>query len=468
MVFSSLVFLCIFLPVVRILYGLLPGIQAKNGLLIVASLVFYAYGEPVYVLIMIGSIVASTFFALVLAKKTGRTKQLVLLAAVLFHIGMLAVFKYADMALSTWNYLWGTQLPLLHLPLPIGISFFTFQALSYIIDVYRGEVQAQKSIGTVMLYISFFPQLIAGPIVKYHDIEAQISQRHATVSQQAYGMRRLILGLAKKVLLSNTMAVTADALFAVPSAEINILTAWLAALSYLFQIYFDFSGYSDMAIGLGQLFGFQFQENFRYPYAASSIQTFWRRWHISLSTWFREYVYIPLGGNRCGSVRTGLHRLLVFFLTGLWHGASWTFVVWGLWHGLFLLLEQKLPVQKLPRLLSHGYTMLVVLIGFVMFRSETFSSGLWMISRLFFGWSFLPPQMSYALEQITPLFLATLFCCIVASTPLLPWCRQAFFRHGWSEEGVALLGNGLCLLLLPLCLLRLFGGSYNPFIYFRF
>ena len=319
MVFSSMTFLCVFLPVVFLLYSVLPSIPVKNGLLIIASLLFYAYGEPKYVLLMIFSIVMNYLFGRLLDSENERLRRMIVGLAVCVNLALLFVFKYLDMVLKTVNQISHSSIPMANLALPIGISFFTFQALSYVIDVYRRDVEAEKNLFHVMLYISFFPQLIAGPIVKYHDIQEQIRSRKTDSGEIAAGMRRFILGLAKKVLISNVMAVTADALFAAPMGEMNILSAWTAAIAYLFQIYFDFSGYSDMAIGMGRIFGFTFQENFRYPYISQSIQEFWRRWHISLSTWFKEYLYIPLGGNRKGKVRTCVNKLIVFFSTGLWH-----------------------------------------------------------------------------------------------------------------------------------------------------
>lgn len=349
MVFSSLTFLCIFLPVVLALYYLLPTLRIRNVLLIAVSLLFYAYGEPVYVLLMIASIIINYIFGRLLGTENKKKRQWILAIAVVINIGLLVVFKYLDMMVQTVNQLCGSEIPLVGLALPIGISFFTFQALSYVIDVYRREVEPQKNLWNVMLYISFFPQLIAGPIVKYHDIQEQIDNRNTDVKEIAEGLRRFIIGLSKKVLISNTMAVTADALFAAGAGELNILSAWIAAIAYMLQIYFDSSGYSDMAIGLGHMFGFRFLENFRYPYISANIQEFWRRWHISLSTWFKEYLYIPLGGNRKGKARTCLNKMIVFFSTGLWHGANWTFVLWGLWHGVFLLFEQVCPVKNYRR-----------------------------------------------------------------------------------------------------------------------
>lgn len=356
MVFSSLPFLCIFLPAVFLLYTVIPSLKARNALLIVASLVFYAYGEPVYVLLMIFSSVLNYLCALWVAKDKRRKNRAALAVAVVINLGMLAVFKYAGMMVTTVNAVTGLALPVPQIALPIGISFFTFQALSYVIDVYRGVVEAQKNYFRILLYISFFPQLIAGPIVKYRDIASQIAERSQDLEKIARGLRRFVCGLAKKVLIANTMGQAADVIFAQDLGSLSAPSAWLGAVAYIFQIYYDFSGYSDMAIGLGLMFGFEFKENFNYPYGAANMQDFWRRWHISLSTWFKEYLYFPLGGNRKGKPRTALNRLIVFFCTGLWHGANWTFVIWGLWHGAFLLLEEYVHVFKSFRVLSAAYT----------------------------------------------------------------------------------------------------------------
>ena len=330
MVFSSLIFLCIFLLVVYILHLVIPSIRWKNALLIIASLLFYAYGEPVYVLLMILSTLINYFGARALGAKSHR--KLILAVVVILNLGMLGVFKYTGFVLNTLNEIGGLHIPVPNIVLPIGISFFTFQALSYVIDVYRGNVGVQKNYFKVLLYISFFPQLIAGPIVKYRDIELEVNDRKVTAEESAAGLRRFIFGLAKKVLIANTMGLTADRIFGAGNESLNILTAWIGALAYMLQIYYDFSGYSDMAIGLGRMFGFHFKENFLHPYGATSIQDFWRKWHVSLSGWFKEYLYIPLGGNRKGRLRTCINKIIVFFCTGLWHGANWSIPVAGRFH----------------------------------------------------------------------------------------------------------------------------------------
>lgn len=468
MVFSSLTFLCIFLPVVLALYYLLPTLRIRNVLLIIVSLLFYAYGEPVYVLLMIASIIINYIFGRLLGTENKKKRQWILAIAVIINIGLLVVFKYLDMMVQTINQLSDSEIPLAGLALPIGISFFTFQALSYVIDVYRREVEPQKNLWNVMLYISFFPQLIAGPIVKYHDIQEQIDNRNTDVKEIAEGLRRFIIGLSKKVLISNTMAVTADALFAAGAGELNILSAWIAAIAYMLQIYFDFSGYSDMAIGLGHMFGFHFLENFRYPYISSNIQEFWRRWHISLSTWFKEYLYIPLGGNRKGKARTCLNKMIVFFSTGLWHGANWTFVLWGLWHGVFPLFEQVCPVKKLPKVLAHIYALLVVCVGFVMFRADTFGQGMFMIGTMFSGWEFSSVQMAVVWEQLTPIFLVTLVVAVFGSAPLIPKAAEACLARENLRKPAVYFSYIASFVLLILCMLSLSSGTYNPFIYFRF
>ena len=458
MVFSSLEFVCVFLPVTFLLYYLIPSVSVQNALLIIASLLFYAYGEPVYILLLL----LSTVFNYAMGRLVGaKPKKGLVAAAVVINLAFLGVFKYAGMFVETANGLFGLSLRIPDIRLPIGISFYTFQALSYVIDVYRGKAEAQKNYFHILLYISFFPQLIAGPIVKYHDISRQITHRKKDLSMMAEGLRRFILGLAKKVLISNVMATAADAIFALKLGQVNIITAWIGAASYMMQIYFDFSGYSDMAIGMGRMFGFSFLENFQYPYTAVSVQDFWRKWHISLSTWFKEYLYIPLGGNRKGKARTCVNKLVVFFCTGLWHGANWTFVIWGLFHGAFLLLEEVVPVRKLPKLLGHIYTLLVVSVGFVMFRADNVLYGLGMIGKLFAGFQFDAASMNIAVRQCPPLFL---FVFLLAVAGSVPWIR----RVRSESRAATAAGYAVSFGLLILCMLSLSGGSYNPFIYFRF
>ncbi len=471
MVFSSLEFLCIFLPTVFVIYTLVPSLKIRNGLLIAASLVFYAYGEPIYVLLMIFSSLINYVFARLVSSRA--KSKLFLVAAIIINLGILAVFKYSGFFVESLNAVTGLALPVPQIKLPIGISFFTFQALSYVIDVYRKTVNPQKNYFYVLLYISFFPQLIAGPIVKYRDIDEQIASRKQSVEKVAEGFRRFICGLAKKVLISNTMGQTADIIFGAGGEYSSILTAWIGALAYLFQIYYDFSGYSDMAIGLGKMFGFDFKENFNYPYGAVSVRDFWRKWHISLSTWFKEYLYIPLGGNRKGRTRTVVNRLIVFFCTGLWHGASWTFVLWGLYHGVFLLLEEFIPVLgKLPKVINHIYTLLAVTIGFVIFRADTITQGFDFIGNMFCGFNISDQSISLALSQLTPWFIIMFVAAIIGCAPIKPIANR--FRVSQStalskKQSIAqTVLYLLAFVLLAWCIIRLSGSSYNPFIYFRF
>ena len=467
MVFSSLVFISVFLPVVFILYTVIPGRKLKNVLLIIASLLFYAYGEPVYVLVMICSVIFNYIFGLFSTDKN-KYNKIVLIIAIIFNLGALAVFKYLGFFVSSLNDIIGFSIPIPNIELPIGISFFTFQALSYVIDVYRGEVSPQKNLGKVMLYISFFPQLIAGPIIKYHDIEKQIDNRQQTIDLVVNGFRRFIVGLSKKVLIANTMATVVDSIYSTNQSEVNILTAWVGAIGYTMQIYFDFSGYSDMAIGLGKMFGFEFKENFNYPYISTSVKEFWRKWHISLSTWFKEYLYIPLGGNRKGKGRTCLNKIIVFFCTGLWHGANWTFVIWGLYHGIFLLIESYIPKIKIPKFIKHIYLLLVVTIGFVIFRADDISQGIFMIEKMFTGFEFSSTSMSLFVGQMTPLFITTLLVAIIASLPFKNFVNSIVSKN---EKTMKVYNSALYVLsfgLLALCMLNLSSGSYNPFIYFRF
>lgn len=464
MVFSSLTFICIFLPCTFLMYTLIPNLKIKNIFLVLISLLFYAYGEPVYVFLMIFSIIVNYILGIGIGNDNSKKKFLMILA-IIINLGLLSVFKYSSFAVETLNSLLKVTIHKPKIRLPIGISFYTFQSLSYIVDVYRKNVKPQKNLGKMMLYISFFPQLIAGPIVKYHDINQQIDNRKQSSELVAKGLRRFILGLSKKVLIANTMASVADSIFALQSDNLNILSAWLGAVAYLMQIYYDFSGYSDMAIGLGMMFGFRFKENFNYPYSADSIKDFWRRWHISLSTWFKEYLYIPLGGNRKGKARTYFNKIFVFLCTGLWHGANWTFIIWGLYHGFFLLLEGIMPRIKCPKILRHLYTIIVVCIGFVIFRSDNITYACKMIKTMFQGNNFNFKNMNVFWSQITPLFILTLILAIVFAMPV----KKAISNVNMHlYAALNKLYSIFSIVLLGLCLLNLAGGTYNPFIYFRF
>lgn len=474
MIFSSLIFLSAFLPFVYLLYVIVPSIKAKNILLIIASLLFYAYGEPVYVFLMIFSALLNYVCARMI--DLYKNKKMILTIAVVLNIGILGIFKYSGFLITSLNDLLGSSLIVPQITLPIGISFFTFQALSYVIDVYRKDVKSQKNFLKVLLYISFFPQLIAGPIVKYHDISEEINDRQIDFNEAAQGMRRFICGLGKKVLIANTVGAVADQIFMTSFSNINVLSAWLGAISYLLQIYYDFSGYSDMAIGLGQMFGFHFKENFMYPYTACTIKEFWRRWHISLSTWFKEYLYIPLGGNRKGKIRTCLNKFIVFFTTGLWHGANWTFVVWGLYHGMFSFLEEFIPsIQKLPKFILHIYTLVVVTVGFVIFRCDTLSQAAYFITSMFTGFYLSIESMSIFYQQLTPWFICILIVAVIGATPIQGVllkvrekinCDDSILTRKWIY--IKRISYLLSFLLLIWCMIRLSGNTYNPFIYFRF
>ena len=470
MVFSSAVFLFLFLPVTYLINWLCPKITAKNVALTIASLIFYAYGEPFAVLLMIASIICNYIMGRFMSND--RLRKPILILSIIFNVAILVIFKYLTFIVTLLNNVTGLMLPVPYIALPIGISFFTFQAMSYVIDVYKNPDLEERSLLNVFLYISFFPQLIAGPIIRFEDVAKQIRKRFITVDKTFYGIRRFIFGLAKKVLIANTMGEIADMAFSVNGAELTMPAAWAGALCYVLQIYFDFSGYSDMAIGLGKIFGFDFKENFNYPYSASSIQDFWHRWNISVSTWFKEYVYIPLGGNRKGRMRTNINRFIVFFLTGLWHGANLTFVVWGLIHGFFLLMEGNniIPVKKAKGVLlkgvCHVYTMLVVIITFVFFRADTLYDAVNFISKMFSG-SLSVSGGAEVIGSFSPYVILIFVLGTVFSVPIIPKIRTMLERNGKASISVsasALVSLGL----LALCIVRLASSTYNPFIYFRF
>lgn len=468
MAFSSMVFLCIFFPVVFIVNSLIKPVKVKNAFLVLVSLLFYAYGESYYVLLMVACAFINYGVAGYFDKCGPKGRKVLLTAAVFIDLSMLGIYKYAGMIVRTFDRITGMKVPEPGIVLPIGISFFTFQAISYVVDVYRGKVKAERNFGKVLLYISFFPQLIAGPIIKYSDIANEIEHRVVTLEESCVGLRRFIIGLSKKILISNIMGSVADYVFGLESQALGMPTAWIGALSYTLQIYFDFSGYSDMAIGLGRMFGFHFMENFHYPYVASSIQDFWRRWHISLTNWFREYLYIPLGGNRRGKFRTEINRLIVFFCTGLWHGADWTFVLWGLFHGVFLTLETVFPeMTKKMKLFSHLYVIFVVCTGFVLFRADTLLQAYNMITAMFikFEWTSLMAVSMAAIFDRT--FIFTLVVAVVCVLPVKEWLNQKGFGLRMKSvcTGISYVGS---IALLMLCMLNLAGGTYNPFIYFRF
>lgn len=464
MVFSSAVFLFIFLPVVLFVHTVVKNTTARNIFLIAASLVFYAFGEPVYVLLMIGSVALNYLFGRVLAVHKNKA---VLAVAVIINIGLLFVFKYVSWLIGLIDNIPGIDIPVPQIRMPIGISFFTFQAMSYVIDVYRSEDDKHASFCDVLLYISLFPQLIAGPIVKYNTIREQIHNRTVTASKMAEGIRLFIIGLSKKMLISNVMGAAADKIFAMQPQAIDMPLSWLGAVCYTLQIYFDFSGYSNMAVGLGKTLGFDFPENFDYPYSAHGIRDFWRRWHMSLTGWFREYLYIPLGGNRKGRSRQILNTLIVFAATGIWHGANLTFILWGLMHGVLMCAETLIfKKKKLKNPAVWLYTMLIVIIGFVIFRSDSVGYAFAYIGRMF---SFMTQTqaMTVTLSILTPVFLTVLAVALVTMFPVVPAIRRRL--AGKPSYTVV---NTVCYIamfgLYFLCVLTLAADSYNPFIYFRF
>ena len=465
MLFSSISFLFYFLPLALILYFAVPG-RFKNLILLLASLFFYGWGEPKYVVLMLISIVQGYAFGLLIEKyRGGKAAKLFLSLSILVSLGLLAYFKYADFFLSSVNAVAGLSLPLLKLALPIGISFYTFQVLSYVIDVYRGTTAAQRNFIDLAAYVSLFPQLIAGPIVRYSDVAAQLQDRTHSVSAAAEGVRRFTVGFAKKVLLANQFGALASAYKQTQDA--SVLFVWLYALAFLLQVYFDFSGYSDMAIGLGRILGFRFPENFNYPYISGSITEFWRRWHISLGSWFRDYLYIPLGGSRRGKARQLLNILIVWLATGLWHGAAWTFVLWGLWFAVLLLLEKSvlLPVLEKHRALGHVYTLFFVTLGFVLFDADSAAQAVSRIGAMFGagGLPLLSTQAVYLLRSYGPLLVLGILCATPLPKKLLTRLRET--------KGAAALNalEPLCVLaVLALGTAFLVDGSFNPFLYFRF
>ncbi len=470
MVFASTVFMFLFLPAVWLIYSLIPQryLHVKNAILAVASLVFYAYGEPVYIFLICVSVLVNYLAALALeAKKVSeRGKRLITVLCVAADLGVLIFFKYIPWLVSMVNGAFAWSIPVPNVKMPIGISFYTFQILSYVIDVRRGKTAAQRNFIYLFLYISFFPQFIAGPIVKYIDIQEQIVSRDITVEKTARGIRRFIYGLSKKVLVSNAAALIADAAFgaAAPSAAF----AWAGAVSYCIQIYFDFSGYSDMAIGLALMFGFDICENFNYPYAAVSIRDFWKRWHISLTSWFREYVYFPLGGNRVSGRRTVLNRYIVFFLTGLWHGANFTYILWGLWHGTLMMFEKVIHMEKWVKKwywkpVCHVYTLLAVCLGFVVFRAPSLGAAFTYIGRMFTPGG----GVSDALPFFSPYMLTLLCAAVIFSVPAVPYLRKrAVALVGETVADTA--GYVICIPALAASVMTLASSSFNPFIYFIF
>ena len=467
MVFSSLIFLFIFFPLTLLLYFIARNIKTKNFILVAASLVFYSWGEPVWVILLVfSSILDYTVSHAIEKHRNQPITKFYLAVSVIINLGLLAVFKYSGFFISTVNSVFGLSLPEPAFSLPIGISFYTFQTMSYSIDVYRGNVKAQKSFMNFLMFVSLFPQLIAGPIVRYSDIEDQISKRTVTTEAFSAGTTRFMAGLGKKVLIANYAGSLATSLLKdIDSAA--VMSVWFGVLFYAFQIYFDFSGYSDMAIGLGKMFGFDYPENFKYPYISTSITEFWRRWHITLSSFFRDYVYIPLGGNRVGVPRQILNLLIVWGLTGLWHGASWNFVLWGLYYFFFLCLEKfilKKFFDKIPSPIRWLYSMSVVLVGWMIFYFDDFQTLITAFSVAFghAGNAFTDPVSETLVINNVPFILIA----AIASTPVLNVIRRLVEKSSPLTESILRIVYNIVMLIL--CVASLVGSTYNPFLYFRF
>ena len=465
MLFSSIPFLYYFLPIVLIVYAITPKVL-KNTVLLVSSLVFYAWGEPIYVFLMIATVGLGYILGLLIEKfKNTVWSKIFLILSVTSSLGALGYFKYADFFITNFNLITGLSVPLLRLVLPIGISFYTFQILSYTIDVYRGDVKAQRNPINLGAYVALFPQLIAGPIVRYSHIETQLTARTHSFEKTADGIRRFIIGLSKKIILANTLGELSDAFMS--SGDKSVLFFWLFAICYMLQIYFDFSGYSDMAIGLGKLLGFEFMENFNYPFISSSITEFWRRWHISLGSWFRDYVYIPLGGNRVGKLRLLFNIFVVWFLTGFWHGAEWNFIIWGLYFGILLTVEKFFVLKHLEKhqILSHIYVLFLVAISFVIFSANNLTDAITYVGGMFgVNVPFVSAEWLYYLKN----YGFVIIIAAISSTPLpkiliSKLSKNTDFAKLWAVVEIILL---VCLLLISTA--YLVDGSFNPFLYFRF
>ncbi|MBO4867196.1 MAG: MBOAT family protein [Ruminococcus sp.] len=481
MLFSSTTFLFGFLPAVLLMYFLMPVLfrkharTAQNAVLFLFSLVFYAWGEPIYIFLMCLSITVA-YITGILADKTRLPENkkdskgpfAAMMTAVVWNLGLLLFFKYTDFFINTINSAAGTQLKPTGLALPIGISFYSFQTLSYVIDVYKGNVKCQKNILHLGTYVALFPQLIAGPIVRYIDVAEQLVHRDESIEKFAEGVKRFCIGLGKKVIIANAVGELFDSISNSPQSELSIAASWIGIIAYTFQIYFDFSGYSDMAIGLGKMFGFDFLENFNYPYISDSITEFWRRWHISLSSWFRDYVYIPLGGNRKGKARQCVNIMVVWFLTGFWHGANWNFMMWGVYFGVILLLEKNFLLKllkKSPKMIQHIYALLLIVIGWGIFAYEDTSALLQNLKNMF-GFGGLPlwnGQTAFWLTQNIVLFMLAIVC----STPLIKKAGGFMAKHKPSMYETVIV-PAECTLLFIVSVAYLAGNSFNPFLYFRF
>lgn len=460
MVFSSITFLFYFLPIVLAIYYIVPN-KFKNTILLISSLIFYFYGEPKYVLLMIISIILTYIFG-ILIDKYKKQSRLFLALAIIISIGLLIYFKYINFIIENINLWMQNKIDFIYVALPIGISFYTFQMISYLIDVYKGQAKVQKNIFKIAMYISLFPQLIAGPIVRYTDIQQQIEKREYTIQKFSLGIRRFIIGLGKKVLIADVLGNLN--IIILGSNENSILHYWLYAISAMLQIYFDFSGYSDMAIGLGKMLGFEFPENFNYPYTATSITDFWRRWHISLSTWFRDYIYIPLGGNRVSNIKKIRNILIVWLLTGLWHGSAWNFVIWGLYFGILLIIEKQIPnkyLEKIPKFIRRIYTLLIVMISFIIFNGHNLSNILQNIIGLFKIGS-IPLISEESLYYFKSYFIVIIIS-IIGSTEILKKIKSIK-----AQKIINIIEPIFLLLVLTISTSYIIDGSFSPFLYFRF
>ncbi len=464
MVFSSALFLFAFLPITYILYISVRSLKIKNFILTAASLIFYSFGRFDWLLLLVISVMCNYASGLMM-QRGDRARKISLWISVCINLGILFAFKYLNFFTGLLSHIPFMGIEQTGITLPIGISFFTFQGMSYVIDVYRNPSMASKSFGKVLLYIAFFPQLVAGPIVKYGDISHQIDSRNGSGEDTVKGIERFVTGLVKKLFFANVLSFVADGVYGLEASLLDMRLAWLGALCYTLQIYYDFSAYSDMAIGLGGIFGFKINENFAHPYVSSSIKEFWRRWHISLSAWFREYLYIPLGGNRKGVWRARLNRLTVFFFTGMWHGANWTFILWGLWHGFFLFLEDAFK-KKIPAFAGHIYTMLAVVLGFVLFRADSVGQAFSFVEAMFTGFDFSRVNTALLCKFLTPSTVFTLLAGIIFVMPVKDFVIKKLQIRGMRIP--AFLKLSAVMLVFILCVIKLAASSFNPFIYTQF
>lgn len=465
MLFTSISFLYYFLPALIIIYFITPK-KYKNIILLIASLLFYFYGEPKYVFLMIVEIVIAYIGAILIDKYKSQSKN-ILIITLFIHVFLLIIFKYTDFIIQTINDISNANIKLLNIALPIGISFYTFQIISYVIDVYNGKVKVQKNIINLATYVSLFPQLVAGPIVRYQTVEKELDDRVHSFNNFAYGIRRFSIGLAKKVLIANALGELCTKAFVLN--ETTVIFYWIFGISYMLQLYFDFSAYSDMAIGLGRIFGFNFPENFNYPYISKSITEFWRRWHISLGTWFKDYVYIPLGGNRDGKYKQIRNILIVWLLTGIWHGANWTFLIWGLLFGIILIIEKIFLnkfMEKLPSFIKRIYVLFIVMILFIIFNAENMSVALTNIKGLFGmnGEVFVNDYTLHYLKSYLPLLIIALF----GTTPFIKILIDKLRKNKYVNSIINILEPILIVMILVVVTSYLIDNSYNPFLYFRF